>query len=115
MTSVLEEIETSSIDKINPFQLYDRLKEQCQEKVTLDVDKLCNTLTSLDPKHAEIVYLLILHHYFVSNSIEPQSVGDRFVPYKGGTFLGDRGSTFNPRELPPILRQIISLYLQYYS
>ena len=101
------------------FPLYDLLLNTIKNKEDkcIDVTKICSTITSLaiDENLANIHYtqiaVLILHHELVTNSGVLLSI----IPYDGKLMCGGRGILYSFIKFPPLLQQIISQYIDFYS
>jgi hypothetical protein len=89
------------------FELYDSLKKQVESvNNNFDYNTICNTISNTDSKKAQTVLALILYHYNLEDS------KFKNIPYSG-KILNDSKDlilfTFN--NLPPILKNIISLFI----
>ncbi len=96
---------------------------------TLDWVQICNTINMLPEDHTEMIYVLILHHYFLESSMKSghQSIEsmtapliqDRTktkskmipLPYGGKTSEKGRGAIYTVEKIPTALQQIISTYV----
>lgn len=87
------------------FPLYDRLSNM-DDSILMDNKIICRTITNLDKSHAETVYALILHHYFLTNDVVLKS-----PPYHSSTFPGGRGIKALWINLSPDLQKIIAHYI----
>lgn len=91
------------------FPLYDILLERTKDPrfQAIDTIRVCRTLSDLPIEHAEIIYALILHHEILHS----KGVRFRNVPYNGNVLGQGKGVHFTITNLPPILQQIIILYI----
>ena len=94
------------------YRLKDRYdKEKYQPRNLLEEAAKINSLRELDPeqsKHTyEIIYALIFHHY------RRDRKGTSFcqIPYHGVKVSRSGGVTFNFIELPPVLQQILCMFV----
>ena len=101
---------------------------------TLNWPQICNTINEFPKEHIEIIYALILHHYFVEMSkksiyLENDSkmlemlhkpVPKRTItskskalqlPFGGKTFENGKGAIYTVDKIPAQLRHIISAYV----
>lgn len=95
---------------------------------TLDWSQICNTINELPKEHVEMIYALILHHYFVeasmkSNSQSIDSIAASLhtepkarskviqLPFGGKTFENGKGAIYTVEKIPMQLRHVISAYV----
>ncbi len=94
------------------FNLYDILKAQVQEGFQPGAEIANNlflNIASLPPKHMEIVYVLIIHHYIITQN---ENLNKPLVlPYDGSVLPGGKGILLKQEQLPVPLIKIITIYL----
>lgn len=82
-----------------------------KSQTTIDINQMCSTLNTLNIDHAEIIMLLIYHHY----ALENKGQSYQKVPYSGIIFTGGKGVLYQVRNLPPVLQHILEAYLRSYD
>ena len=125
------------LDNMIPnFPLYEELKQKAiinssnssssnsnsKNEEPLDWRYICSIINSLSLEYAELIYVLILHHYL--NELKDKSVNLESVlsqikltaemkkttlhqPYNVKLFTSGKGLTFTVTNLPPLLQRII--------
>lgn len=90
------------------MKIYVELNElmQLNEYKNVKVENLAYVLNKQSLYDLEIIYSLILHHYFLKNS----SLTASTIPYNGKIYNNGRGVVFIVDNLPDDLVKIISLY-----
>jgi hypothetical protein len=90
------------------MQLYQRLKTAASKSPTISVDDwiaYATKSTSLSNSNAELLYALILHHYFLTTGkYDPLPYGVKKLSAVGGVGIPISG-------LPTELQQIVALFL----
>lgn len=87
------------------FALYDELNN-LNEDIFIDTITVCRTINNLSENHTEMIYLLMLHYFFITNKSLPKS-----PPYGCSTFGGGRGIKATWSNIPAKLQKIIVRYL----
>ncbi len=87
----------------------------------LEWQQICNTINDLPKEHTTVIYVLILHHYFLESStkLDQQSIvsslelklRSKSLPFNGKTFDNGKGAMYTVEKLPAPLRHIISAYV----
>lgn len=106
---------------IKYFPLYDMLLERAKEQsnnyfdigcICVTINNIAQTLTTEEANfHYNNIGALIIHHDLLTNKgllLSP-------IPYTGKVMVGNRGILYTISNLPTLLQQIISKYLEYYS
>lgn len=104
--------------KIDSFPLYDACLERVKEKKNRSIDIIKNktalfiNISDQDKSTAEIIYLLILHHYLKKEKISAeQLVGKRITFLNQKSLINDRGIVFQNFKDMAIL-EIIHEFLE---
>jgi len=106
---------------IRPFPLYDHLAQRARESpAPIDARRLCNTINKIPDtmeakeaeQHIRCIAALCLHHEIVENNGVSSFSGQYPPPFKGTKFPGGRGATMSAGNIPPILLQILQLYIE---
>jgi hypothetical protein len=96
------------------LRLYDELIAKIgTTPVEVNPSRLCTTInrlpeTSTEPNPYEIIYVLILHHYYQENQSTRAKTS---IPYGGKTFDDGNGVLYTLNNLPPSLVQILAKYI----
>ena len=102
------------------YPLYEELLRQVIEKKdnSIDVSMVCSTINSLayqdnniSNDHYNEIAALILHHELIINSGILLST----ISNDGKLLPGNKGILYNFLKLPPLLKQIIAQYIEFYS
>ena len=92
--------------------LYDSLKALVQagfQPPAEIADNLFLNIASLPPIHMEIVYVLIMHHYIITQN---ENLNKPLVlPYDGSVLPGGKGILLKQEQLPVPLIKILTIYL----
>ena len=100
------------------LHLYDELITKIGSTGAAPVDinpaRLCATINRLpddstDPSFFEILYVIILHHYYQENQSTRAKTS---IPYSGKTFDDGNGVLYTLSNLPPSLIQILAKYIE---
>ncbi len=99
------------------FQLYAELKSM--SPVKFEPTSLGPLINMLIGQSVETIYVLIVHHYMISDSdkgtdLELKSVkltNKRSAPYNGKILNSGKGIIYTIDQLPPDLQQIIANYV----
>jgi hypothetical protein len=98
---------------VNKLPIYDELVVRINdtEGKSFDWDRIRSAINQLtDETQLEILYALILHHYFLEQSTKGGNM--RMIPYLGKTpDPTGRGVLYNVSNLPLNLQKIIALYV----
>ena len=109
---------------LRPFPLYDHLLQRAKESaVPIDARRLCNTINKIPDtmgaqeaeEHIRAIAALCLHHELTENSGVAFFSGDYPPPFKGMKLFagkGGKGVTMNAANIPPILLQILQMYIE---
>lgn len=100
----------------SPF--YDKLFQLVSERhdKTIDVSKLCITINNIcrtlpkeesDKYYNEIAFLILHHELLTNNGVLLSS-----IPYNGKLMSHDTGILYAITNIPPILQQMIAVYLE---
>lgn len=118
---MLKLVTIKSNKNIKQFPLYDLLLNRAKERPDnfLDIKCICTTINNiaqtLTAEEANFHYAnigaLIIHHDTITNNGTTLSP----IPYLGKVMIGSRGILYTIGNLPVLLQQIISNYLEYYS
>ena len=92
------------------FPLYEKIVNSIEEDEEPLNNKDCSIITKLPNEHIEIVYLLILHHWILSNKNRATAL-KKETPYNSRFIAKNRGLTFKLNNLPVDLQKIIHKYL----
>lgn len=108
------------------FPLYDELAKKIPEKI-LDPGQVSSIIRSLNNDHANVIFAIILHHYFLENyrsgfdlnyivqnllaSINKKGRKRNFLPYNTEILVGGKGTVTIYQDLPQALQYIIINYL----
>lgn len=98
-----------------PYPLYDDLLSKVNTG-SFDVKKVCTTINEMPnymsteeySKHYQEITALIFHHELKTTGALLSSVA-----YDGKVMAGGKGILYNITSLPPILQQIISIYIDH--
>jgi hypothetical protein len=94
---------------IQKFPLYESLLLEAKGRKTKEWGKICLIINNLnDSKSLEIIYALIYHHLLLESGDAKES---NILPYGSKLLAKDRAPKFEINELPPILAEIIALYV----
>jgi len=104
-------------------EIYDNLCNMKFESI-MDWPQICNIINFLPKEHTEILYTLILHHYFVESSTKNtiESIASTLLPtktksknislpYGGKTFENGKGAIYLVEKIPSHLQYVISAYV----
>ena len=104
------------------MQLYDQLAKS-EVSPQRELKSLPSIINSLPLEINEIIYALILHHYFLEQKNKCASekeiidklndVNKRriYVPYRGAVFPNGKGITFEFQSMPSPLQKIIARFI----
>jgi hypothetical protein len=109
----MSEIKTVE-DKMNQISnlcpLYHSLYESTKKsEVQMNWNVASSKINSMNEKEMEILYVLILSHFFVENKTFMDK--RKMTPYKGKLMDGNKGILYTITELPMKLQQIIYGYI----
>ena len=108
-SSLSSETKLSQIGTLFPLYvtLYDKTKKS---EVQMNWNTTSSKINSMNEKEMEILYGLILSHFFVEN----KSFLDKrkMTPYKGKLMDGNKGVLYTITDLPGRLQQIIYAYVE---
>ena len=94
----------------HPFPLYSELNSK-QLEAPIEPCRLSAIINSLSTDKAEIIYVLILHHYRLNDSSEKTKRSRKVTPYGGKPFPTGKGIVYPLNQLPGDLLQVITKYL----
>lgn len=95
------------------FPIYDEMtKITNNEEMN---EKHCAKITMLSKDHIEIIYLLILHYWLMTNKGKAKSLKKEYPYYSKTMTKGGKGLTFKLKQIPPKLQTILVNYLNYIS
>ena len=90
------------------FPLYDQIILEMDGTETILNKCHSSTINKLDQEHLNIIYLIILHHYYTSNNQEKYN-----IPYGAKTIADGKGISFRRlNQIPEELQKIIYRYLE---
>ena len=93
---------------------------------TLDWHQICNTINKFPKEHIEMIYVLIIHHFFLESSMKANQPVDltmsslmtdrgrtksKSLPYGGKTFENGKGAIYTVEKIPDGLKRVISAYV----
>lgn len=91
--------------------LYETLYEKTKSsRIQMNWATVSSKLSSLNEKEMEILYVLILCHYYQENKTFLDK--KKMTPYKGKLMDGNKGILYTITELPTRLQQIIYEYVE---
>jgi hypothetical protein len=93
------------------FHLYSHLEKESRDfKGNREqLAEYLNETSKLTKEHAEIFYLLIMHHYYIENP----KLNCKGLPYNGKKIAGKKGfmCILNPEKIDKKLLRILGYYL----
>lgn len=93
-----------------PFPIYDLCLSQASDHANPDASKICSTINNLSDDHMEVIFAMILHHFFLEQG--GKVITRKTTPFSGKHLLhGTKGLIYTFSSLPPDLRKIISAYV----
>lgn len=107
--SLIHETKLSQINGLCPLyvSLYEKSKSTCGN---MNWSTTSSKINSMNEKEMEILYVLILSHYFVENKTFLEK--KKMTPYKGKLMDASKGILYTITDIPPRLQQIIYLYVE---
>jgi hypothetical protein len=107
--SLLHETKLSQINGLFPLyvSLYEKTKKS---EINMNWNTTSSKINSMNEKEMEILYVLILSHYFVENKTFLEK--KKMTPYKGKLMDGNKGILYTITDIPLKLQQIIYLYVE---
>ena len=97
------------------LDLYDKIKTNLNGSEKTMTKKQCTMITMLPQEHLSVVFLLILHHWCLTNKDKISHLRKIF-PYNGKTITKNkRGMTFRLQHIPIDLQKILVKYLEMIS
>lgn len=97
------------------YPLYEELLNRVKESTdkTVDIRKLCTTINSIGQTHTpdqvtdhyREIAALILHHEIINGTVSS-------IPFEGKVMIGGKGLLLQVSNLPVVLQQIISKYIE---
>ena len=96
------------------FSLYDELlKRISSEPVQYDWKKNSAVINNIPDHNLEIIYALILHHYYLANkSADLKTKAPNNLPYGGRAINGGKGIIYVVSNLPQSLQAVIAEYIK---
>jgi len=92
------------------FPLYDKISSLVKNEDKTLNEKHCFMISKLPDQHIQIVYLLILHHWLLSNRGKATSL-KKDNPYNSRYIGKKKGLTFRINYIPNDLQKILVKYL----
>jgi len=100
---------------MNKFPVYDQIKNTLTGTTGAEstlTRKHASGISRLNQEHINIIYLLILYNYYITNG---ETLPEKGNPYNGKTASKGKGVTFKLNLLPDDLQRIIVKYLEIIS
>lgn len=94
------------------FPIYDQIKTHLTGSESTITRKHSSSISRLNQEHINIIYLLIIHNYYINNG---NKIVNGEIPYNGKTASKGKGVTFKLNLLPDNLQKIIVKYLEIIS
>ena len=108
-----------SIEDQHKFPLYDILVEESKNVSGVDWETIRSTINTMDVVHSELIYAIILHHYFSHQGLTQESI-DRLTkctkgtpqqPYHHRLMNSGKGAMFSLDKVPIDLQNILCAYV----
>jgi hypothetical protein len=93
------------------FPLYHSLFEKTKKaESNMNWNTTSSKISSLNEKEMEILYVLILSHFYIDNKNFMEK--RKMTPYKGKLMDGNKGILYTITDLPIRLQQIVFEYVE---
>lgn len=97
----------------NIARLYDFIYEKIKNQIIpFESDSLIKIINNIDAKHAEIIFLLMLHYHRLENK---STNTFQSTIYNGTKLYGGIGVKYSLSSIPPHLINIIIGYISYHK
>lgn len=97
--------------------MYDKITKSMTGAEEVLNKTYCSQITKLPQKNLEDIYLLILHHYMITQKGSKEGlISGKELPYSSKLMSKNgKGLTFKPSNLPEHLQKILVKYLKIVS